>query len=427
MYKPLLVLLGLLSVTPSLAAQREVVGLTNTTPYLLRQSIDGRNCAAKRCSATPHQSQVAAFAGGTAFDGRMNAVWISNGTRLDTMLQPGTSGTCRNVCRTQAVPQAPNLTKYTTGMAYLESGTLNANGGSGPYGKIYFSYDTPVIGWADVKGCSLVNYKYCRLGFIPATSRIGGLALDDINRLLFIGTYDTSGVAMVYVVNADTPCTVICSVPILLNPRTCPNTPALRSMAGLAYDACARMLYVTDGPQTVFGTFMAGAAGCRWAHRGCCKTPVELYTGLALLPPAEGTAGRSCIRASCNSCPSMAATTSGGAAVMGNPFYQLRLQNAPSNSGIAILALGLGGCVSPGLSFGFCNNIMVSFAAPGPFTLAFPTPPSSGPCGLNMSVPLPIPVNATLCNQQISFQWIVGCRPNGHGVTNCRDFRITAN
>lgn len=107
-----------------------------------------------------------------------------------------------------------------------------------------------------------------------------------------------------------------------------------------------------------------------------------------------------------------------------NGAGRVGLRNAPSNTSLAILAIGFGPCTSPGINLGFCNNLLVSFAAPGPLTVFIPTPAAGGTCGLNLNVPLSIPVNKALCNFRLSFQWVVGCRPSGTGVTNCRGFTI---
>jgi hypothetical protein len=95
---------------------------------------------------------------------------------------------------------------------------------------------------------------------------------------------------------------------------------------------------------------------------------------------------------------------------------------------IAAIAIGLGPCTSPGLPLGFCTNVLVALNTPGPLVFFFGPPPAPPPsCNATRKLLLPIPVSKNLCNFQISFQWVVGCKgtPAGNGMTNCQTLRIT--
>ena len=421
-------LTALSTTTSTLLAQDEIVGLTDVTPLLHRQVMDGQNCKHATCKIT-NQPQVGSLAGGTAYDGRQDGVWVSNGTVLDVYAAPVSgSSLCKQICPTQKtpVPTVPGVAWYTTGMTFLQSGGMTPTGASSVYGRIYFIYNNPYILWGDTKGCQISNQKWCYLGNILGGKRMGGLACDAANRRLFVGATDSTGIT-IFVLDADNPCNVICSFPLPISSTIC--SPGLKQLVGLAYNSCSRMLYATDGVITHFGQMnyipSGGSILCRWLHRGCCKVPMETYTGLAPLPKPVTSLGKSCTKAGCNFCPNMLARTN-GQAIMGNPAFQVQLVNAPKNASVTALGIGLGNCATPGVSLNFCGNILISLAPTPPFPIIFmfgaPSPTPTSSCGYNLAIPLSVPVSTTLCKLPLSFQFIMACKGlplGGNAVTNC--------
>ncbi len=415
--------LTVLVLSPVTGAQDRTVALTSTTQYLVGQEMDGQNCKSVRCGLN-FEKAAAANAGGTAYDARSGIVWVSNGLALAAYYSPdGSAAACKQACSAIKIPQPlSTVLSYCTGLAYLEAGVPPSSGGLGPYGRLYILYSTNYIGVADVKGCALGNIQFCSIANSIGNANVtGGLACDDINRRLFVGTYDASAGALAYVFDADKVCSVICKFQLLVSRLACGSaTQPLKAMTGLAYNGCSRMLYATDGSQTIWGLVtVSPTGGCTFTHRACCPVNTEAYTGLALLPAPQQHLGKQCSVKVCNSCTPQVSTT--GDAVLGNKLFAINMTGAPSNTTAYALAIGIGSCSLPGLNLGFCQPVMISTSFPGPFVFIFGTAAIAGTCNRNVSFPLPIPVNPKLCNLTISFQWLAACQGNpvGNSMTDC--------
>ena len=106
----------------------------------------------------------------------------------------------------------------------------------------------------------------------------------------------------------------------------------------------------------------------------------------------------------------------------------INIADVPANTTAAILGIGVGGCVSPGLNLGFCGNITIS-----------PTPPlifgvkvlsGLGTCSGHAEFGLPVGLESKFCGLTISAQWVVACRGKqsvGYGVSNCVAAQLTSN
>ena len=421
-----LTLLGVLALNQLATSQQEVVGLTGVNSMLISQSTGSGACTVYDCN-TNFAAQTGARGGGAAYDSRIGAVWVTNGTQLDAVTTPRPSNAiCVPTCSTQRVPM-PGVAfgDYCTGLTYLDGGAVSPDGTPAARGRLYFLYESNRLGWALTQGCDLSNYSFCDLSrTLPVNATISGLACDDVRRLLFVGINGTPArLPRVNIYDADDPCTLLCSVEITTALQFC--STELGEITGLTYDSCEQTLFVTDGNRTLSGSLQVVEVGgnwlCTWQHESCCPLPPsDPLTGLALTGIAPVSVGQSCTLAPCFSCPTMQARTTGDP-VLGNGAFSLDLINAPSNAGLAILALAFGSCTTPGVNVGLCQQIRVPSA--GQVLAAFVPPPNTpGSCGTVIRIPVPIPVDPVFCGTALSFQWGVSCTNASRdtsSISNC--------
>lgn len=400
--------------TSGLEAQR-IVGVTQLAPTVVVQEFSG-NCDYKRCVPTGFETQVARHAGGSAYDGRIKATWITNGLSL-AAVDPW-MGNCDYICRPQSIPLPPDPTTrhYATGLAYVESGSLTSPQSPG---WLFASYNSGWIARMDVRDC-VVRARFCQIQ-LPTGAVMSGLATDDVNRRLFIAVVLSNGSNLIYVSDLDNN---FCSPTCRTIPGDCTTNTPLGPITGLAFDPCKETLFATDGLLTARYA-VASAPRCDLRVVGCCKRNGDAYTGLCYLPDRDvRSIGRSCTVRSCETCPTMRAELFGDP-VLGNPLFGLALRDAPNQSSTAILAAGVGACSPTGVNIGFCSPLRVALP---PSVNFFPlSPMSTLGCTRNITLPFAVPLNQGLCGLQISFQWLVVCQgnPTGHGMTNCVDFRFS--
>ncbi|MHC4852050.1 MAG: hypothetical protein ACYTKC_02935 [Planctomycetota bacterium] len=405
-----------------------IVGITNATPLVIRQEINpALKCPQQECTPV-FEKQTLTQAGGSAYDSRLRGLWITNGLSLSCVDTTG----CKLLCDPVNIPLPPTTAQaWCTGLAYVDSGARGSPAGSP--GWLFASYNTGHIGRLDVSACS-IKAQFCKFSVNDVT--IGGLATNDVKRLLFIGTTSATGANTIHVARIDPTvaipqpwCTPICQ----FVPPDCTSTAKLGPIQGLAYDACRDMLYITDGKQTTYGVVSVNATSCSIKQAGCCplvvNTAGDTYTGLCLQPHREEPVGKSCTAPGCNDCSEVMEAVMVGDAVLGNPTFGFALRNAPSNTDAIAFAANIGGCTSPGVNLGYCANIRVPvFGLPLPLTVLFiGIPPTAGTCGRNFTLPAPLPLNPVLCGNTYSFQWVIQCNgnPSNFGVTNCVSFRVS--
>ena len=385
-------------------------------------------CPQRECKAT-FEKQTLGGAGGSAYDSRLRGLWITNGESLacvDVTL-------CKFLCNPVKIPLPPvaaGVKAWCTGLAYVDSGALNTSAASP--GWLFASYNTGHIGRLDVSKCA-IRSQFCRLSVTGVV--IGGLATNDVRRLLYIGTVTTAGANVIHVARIDPTitrpqpwCRPFCN----FVPPACTSTSKLGPIQGLAHDACHDMLYITDGRQTTYGVVTVSTAGaCSIKHVDCCPLTVNIagdsFTGICIRPEPEISTGASCTRPACQNCSAVMRAVLVGDAVLGNPAFGFGLRNAPSNTSAVAFAANVGACTSPGLNLGICANIRVPLGPVPPLVLIFGVPGAAGTCNFNFTLPAPLPLNSGLCGRNYSFQWVVGCKgnPANFGITNCVTFRIS--
>ena len=420
--------------TPLNAQIPQVVGITKSTPVVMQQLMSTQlRCAQISCKLT-FEKQTLAGAGGSAYDSRLGGLWITNGLSLACV----DVVTCKFICPPvkMPVPLLGFAKPWCTGLAYVDSGALKS-GATAP-GWLFASYNTGDIARIDVSKCSL-KARFCKATGLPTGYVIGGLATDDVKRLLYVGASNSTGGRIITVAPIDPTlgsATPWCNPTCRLVVPACSSTSTLGPIQGLAHDGCTGMIYVTDGKQTLWGPVTGlGTTRCAITVRGCCPLKVstagDTYTGLCLRPTPPTSHGKSCTVPSCNNCSAVMQAALVGDANLGNPAFGLGLRNAPSNSDAAAFALNLGACTSPGVNLSFCQPVLVPLGPTPPLVLLFfGLSAVSGSCNRNRTVPAPLPLTPSLCGQVFSFQWVVRCPPTpagpgNFGITNCVTARIS--
>jgi hypothetical protein len=403
---------ALLTAVAAAQSPTNLIGLTNLNSLLVKQDPSSATCPSRQCTTLIPPTLPGQPSGGTACDGRRHAVWITNGVELRLV----DSNSCRDHCNPITLP-GTHTASLATGLAYYEPGDLLFVVDA----RNRFYRFNPITG---ATGCTLQGGFICdATPIVPVGDQIGGLAIDDVNGLLYYTSSNflaPAGFSILYVAPMTNPCAPICRIQF----RQCGNS-ILGPIQGAAYDACKRTVWVTDGKQTA--GYQVNLANCTMQNIACCLlnlTSGDTYVGLCLRPSESQQVGQSCSGASCPNCPLMVHTTS-WAAIGGVVSFDL--QNAPAPSQ-AILALGFGPCQNPGLGLGFlCGPLRIFLGAPAPiFAGAFPVP--GGGCNGQLSIRVGVPLNPALCGFVVSSQYIVGC-PGGVfqlGVTNCVDTAITS-
>ncbi len=365
-----------------------LVGLTRFNPFVVSQNTG--TCAQAQCvpAGLPPPAAGFPFVGGTAYDSKTRGVWVSNGLQI-AKVDP------RNACQPQCpVLPMPNTSPNNpvTGLAYHE-----------PSNTVYVTDQSNVIRWYTVGGgCQLSLVSRC-IPPIGAGEILTGCATDDFNgRIFYCTASSTAGGGRVYVAPVTAPCAVVCSFPV-----TMCGTALMGPLQGLAFDACAGVLWVTDGRYTTGLTL--SASGCVVTGSiQCCINGIEPYVGLDILPRDEVSAGPNCTAGACPICPTMVHTL-GGEPYVGSTTFSLDLQNAPGGT-TATLFLNFGPCGAPVFSPPLCAGIRVPFTPP-PFTSSGPTGGTPGLCNGSRSVVIPIPPNPSLCSLQLCSQFIGFCPP----------------
>ena len=435
--------LGIVVLTVSVPAQanpahNEVLGITltsgSTAPSLVRQGVDSDGCTVAGCSLTGFLRLSSGWAGGVAFNSdvppnltnSLGGVWISNGKQL-AQVDPYS---CTFRCNPQLAPLR-SVSAEVTGLAYWEDEAA-----------LLMSDSENYLYWIDTSGCTLsaVACDTWRKSVIPAGYTIGGLATDDVRRLMFVSasTFGASTVQnKIWAGSLGFPTKPISSTWCNFAAGCEMSVPAcgstrLSAITGLGFDACTSTLYITDGRLVMAAKFVydAGKNKCSLTSLWCCdRGTADRFGGLCVGPKRAFAVGKSCVGAPCIDCPGMVAGTY-GEAFLGNRNFALTLTNAPTGSNPAFLAVGVGGCVTPGVPIGFCETVKIGLAAPPLLIAMRVTPVGGGPCDGRAVFSFGVPKIVAFCGAQMSAQWAMECAGGsgrGNAITNCLTFEITTN
>ena len=406
-----------------------VLGITATTPQIVRHVVSNTGCLSAACPLPTGSGLVSnqlGRAGASAWDSRQSRMWVSNGDSLG-LVAVGNQFACGVACAPFPAP-LPAAGEVVTGLEFFSGGVgfLSNSGTPDALGTLFMSYSDQSIGWAPVNGCSVGATTFCDLGPALSGSRfIGGLAGDASRGLLFIGTslpVSSSPANVVMVTSIEDPCNVLCVFTIPVDPAKCAGQ-RLGPITGLAFDSNRNVLYVTDGTVTIYGDLTVtknaqDVFSCAFQHVGCCPSATtESLTGLAVRPRAPIAVGASCTSGSCGNCPNMRSTVKGDV-VLGNAEFAFVLEHAPENASVVVFGLGMGKCNTRGFNLDFCGPILLPMAQP-PALVGLGLVPSGMGCNRQVVLPVPVPVDRSFLSMELSAQWVVRCPNGGRAATDC--------
>lgn len=334
--------------------------------------------------------------GGTAYDPRVQGVWIADGPDLklirlrDCSLQTSTPVFLRL------------LGARVSGLAFdpLQERLYQLETTSNRCAITVYDARTALAGTPPTVIGSCTERIFDDVQHVQAN----GLEFDPGRRLLYIGFNEAvAGVVHRYlgVSRLVNPC----------RPDTILGLPsAVDSLTGLAMDSRRNTLYVSTA--FTIEAYSLGSAPTPAAPVLAGSVPTRYdYNGLAFIPTWQRLPiGTSCTGTGCAACPAMEAGTYGGDPVPGNRTFGLDLVNAPT--GLGLVALGLGSCstgqpLDCGMLYLPSGSITASVSLVGPACAArgmFPLP-----------VPPVLPLGITLCAQ-----WAVVCSsaPDSTALSN---------
>jgi hypothetical protein len=255
---------------------------------------------------------------------------------------------------------------------------------------------------------------------LAANEIAAGLAYDESTDLLF---YTLSRPAVIgwsttlIVADASNRCAPLCKIEL----RPCELNWG--PVTGLAFDACRRRLWATDGRSTLWLDF-GDARKCEYKSGTCClKQFGSAWAGLDVIPVFhKEERGKSCLPKGCPFCPQMWAALSGGVPSLGNRDFGIDIAGGPTGR-LAIPALGGGACTDglsvPVLCGPFYPRLDALLLLP-PATLT-----GLGTCDGAARLPLAVPTDRGLCGLVLCAQWLVLC--DGQlGVTQGIRFHIAS-
>ncbi|MHC4850672.1 MAG: hypothetical protein ACYTGW_00730 [Planctomycetota bacterium] len=341
------------------------------------------------------------WAGGTAYDPRHEAVWVSDGkTIAEVRLSDG-----KILCSFKA--QLMNTSAVVSGLAIADKGRrLIQLETMASYGALrsYSLTNCPPVPLRD--GCTIT---------VPTGHFCGGLAYDEVEQLYYYTVTKPGFQVPQNTLHVADRCKSLCSMSI----GGCIHFFGT-DVTGLGYDACTKTLYATVGMGTVPIT-VGNPRKCEFKVGTCCvKQLAAAYKGLAVVPGwTQFRKGTSCITKGCPFCNKLDNRLYGGAPSLGNPDFGVEVVNGPTGA-LAILGVGLSTC-GKGTHFS-CGALWL----PGNPLIFFPGMLSGSQCQAGLKVPLPVPVDAKLCGQRVCLQWGVICSgASGEGLTPAIEFSIT--
>jgi hypothetical protein len=333
------------------------------------------------------------YAGGTAYDPRDHTVWISTGS----IIQAVGLDTC--LVRCQFTPQLMNSAAAVSGLAVLDGGRRLLQLETLPGYLGLRSYDATTCPPTPLRdGCTRT---------LANGAVAGGLDVDPRLGIVFysISTPTAIDWQTELVVARDTDrCGEICR---MLLPRCGPFYPRSGVVTGLAYDACDRRLFATNGRHTL-GLAVSDVFRCELRQISCCPTGSTWdYKGLAFVPGIDARGvGAGCAPRACAPCAPR--TTFAGAPVIGNRDFGLGLADAEIGAS-AVMVLGGGGCTNGTQPPFLCGPLHPRLVPPPYVSPPLPISGSGSSCSGTARLDTPIPLNGALCGATLCAQWVVAC------------------
>jgi len=413
-----------------------LVGITNNVKSTGASTLDMQVPMFSKCGAATQVGAVGThnrsiFAGGSAYDSRHQAVWVSDGTRISLYRLRDKQTLCTF---------KPTVRISTPAVGVVSGLALSASRGElYQLETITNQMALTVYDVSNISGnCSpAVKKAGCAVKIGTPGEFAGALAYDEVRDLLY---YVTSWMGFarpgftIYAAPRANPCklTSIAFAPCsstATGPRfPLPGQPA----TGAAYGHCQQFLYVATGSEVNVVRMVDPLNGKtlnmnQLLNAPCCqKQTGDMWAGLAVMPRwGKRLVGQSCVPSNCGACSSMMLDLAGGDLVLGNPDVAMDISGAPTGSTGAFY-ISLGTCTSGVGLPGLCGQVYPSLGGAFPVLLGiFPLAGQGGACAGKLNLQLGgVPNDGALCGVSACSQFLIRCAQGGVGLTNAMEFSI---
>jgi hypothetical protein len=381
----------------------EVAGPVITPPMIQRQQLCNPT---ERVCPSPVGSPAADWAGGLAYNAMRGSVWHTQGSRMaETRI-----GDCALLCSVPA-----NLTlgvgSLATGLALSEENFALYQLESLPGAAALHTFH--------IRSCPPQVIASCRIQLPSLLHVAGAVEIDRRNGFVFYASSVFSPITpvgpqnTVLVAQLSDPCNIVCRFPV----DGC-GAARLGPIRGMAYDDCDGTLFLTDGKQTVTMR-RSGLSPCSFQEVLCCQQgpPNQLWFGLDIEAIHARPIGQSCLGPGCRPCPNMELVAHGDPTV-GNPQFALSIVNGEQGAR-AFLWFNIGQCRPQNVPF-LCGPFYPLLSPPPAVLTLGPLSGGVAGCDASATLPIPVPVDYSLCGGQLCFQGLVLCAPSltAIGLTN---------
>ncbi|MCB9868744.1 MAG: hypothetical protein H6837_02750 [Planctomycetes bacterium] len=377
--------------------------------------------AAVRIGSTLSMPLTTQGGGGSAYDAARQGLWISDGRSIT--LKDIASG--NESCRFTATLTG-GTNNVVTGLAHnnrqrqlIQLEVFPTSSGNSMALRFYDTTQCPPKVLPTTCAIPLPTVS------APGTAR--GLAYDELRDLIFYSVSLTTSSGIVNSVSyVPMPIACIGQATSFGLPSLVPCGGADAAVSGLAYDACSKILFVTEGSAVLRMDLSNLAAPKNLnASTPCCKlnVPRQLWASLTYIPRSTvNSVGNSCAVLGCATCNAMALEVAGDL-ILGNPALELTLTAAPANA-TASLFMSIGRALVPGIPVpGLCGLVHTPIAGSMPILLGSFSTGGSGGCSGGLRLPAPVPVDPGLCDVYLTAQVWVQCSGGG-GLTNALELRV---
>lgn len=389
--------------------QPRLIGITRMAPSLRQH--DHNNCTPiSQCPlpGMPGGVLLPSYAGGTGWDAKRSAAWVSDGQVLALYDE-----NCNPMCPPMPIPTlGPNA--FVTGIEVVVG-----------MDQVWL-IDSAGMLHRYTNTCPPMPVGTCNTGL--QQTAIGnvttGLAVDEGAGFVFI-SYPQFPVANAIAV---IPMPALCQVTQHIQVPPC-FTFAAGPILGLACDWGNQTLYATDGGATLAINYIPGAVSVGVTGINCCPPVVTIdpMVGLAIRPGGATSVGQPCANGPCAPCPMT--HTLRNDPLLGNAQFRLGLDDAQSGV-FAFCLIGSGPCMNAGIiTPPLCGPVRTVpyIGALGPnITSAAPVP-----CAGTSSFNLPLPVVPALAGQVFSSQCLTVCFNSagtfGTSLSNCLSWQLQGN
>jgi len=393
-FLPVLLLTGLATAQ----AQHSLIGITRFASTL-QHSRHAPCGVLPTCVAAGLPPTTSFIAGGTAFDGTENLIWVTTGQQLAAY---DFGAGCAVVCPPIPCPKSA-ATANASGLDVVES-----------LGELWVVDDAGALTRCTL-GCPPAINGICNIALLPGDIPTG-VTVDDGRGVVFYSTVSPIG-SRIYVAQMSTPCTPFFSTMLL--DCALGAVPA----SGIAVDWGNSTIYWTDGPSTYSFSYTYNSAGpsIAFSAQTCCPfvvSPNQPYNDLAMLPRRPVPAGNPCANGSCPPCLSWHSLRN--APILGNTV-ELGLDDAPEAS-FSWCLLDIGVCTTGAPAIPpMCGPLLTG----GTFALGFNITSGVTGCNGSTTFTVSLPLIPAFAGLPLASQCVTFC-PGGVGtaLSNCQSWML---